>query len=175
MKIATVCAGNLLRSNVLALLLRRGFGERSDRRVEVYSTGISPREEHPDSEVRAVLGQIEAALARRGVAAKLVRNPWSAEAERRLLEMDATLVATEEVGRVVAERLRARATGGVPRISTFHDFAGVARPEGLPDPFDYKTRRLDPDRLERCLDELEALAQKIVPKLAANAPASSSP
>ncbi len=154
-KIAAICHGNILRSQVLDLFLKYQ-SQRSSLDLDVYSAGIAPEEFYPHT--KQLLAEIECELKRRGVFLSPERKIWNLETERKVLESNVIIAADEETRKTVLELLKNKEH---PPVYTFYGFIGEGEKD-FKDTYDRSTRRQDPVLFKNAFDELWRISSKIL-------------
>ena len=158
-QIGVVCYGNIARSQVLGIYLKKFLNEEGIRNVRVYSVGTAPYEAYPNTP--ELIKEVKEKLKERGVFVKPKRNCWSDAAEMELKKSDVILAADKERKNDVISRLR-----GFPQdfVYTFYEFISEGD-KSFEDTYDYKKNAQNPVKFGKLFDELERIARKIVNKL----------
>lgn len=155
-KIAVVCHGNILRSQVLGHYVRAAL-DRREIGADVFSCGIAPRDAYPNED--ELLQEVQEALDRRGVEALVKRTWWSPGAVVELQSSEIVLVADRECKRQILRR-----TGMRSPVYLFYEFIGEGTKDFV-DTFDRERGKQDPDRFARSFDELERIAGLVADQL----------
>lgn len=158
-QIGLVCYGNIARSQVLGIYLKKILNEKGITNVRIYSVGTAPYGKYPNTP--ELIKEVEEKLKERKIYAKPKRNCWSGEAEIELKKSDVILAADKERKMEVISRLR-----NFPQESvyTFYGFINEGS-KSFEDTYDYKKNCQDPVKFEKLFDELERIAKKIVDRL----------
>ena len=92
-QIGLVCYGNIARSQVLGIYLKKCFGEEG-LNIRVYSVGTAQYKKFPNTP--QLLKEVEGKLKERKIYIKPKRNCWSKSAETELKKSDIILAADKE-------------------------------------------------------------------------------
>ena len=159
-QIGLVCYGNIARSQVLGIYLRKFLDEEGISNVRVYSVGTAPYEKYPNTQ--ELIKEVEEKLKERKIYVKPKRNCWSIEAERELRKSEVILAANKKIKKEVMSRLKNKFPE--KSIYTFYEFVGEGKKD-FKDTYDYQKQRQDPVKFEILFDELEKIARKIINKI----------
>jgi len=161
--VATVCAGNIARSQVLAHFLdERARAVRIPLRV--ISAGVAEELAYPGW--RPLVAETERRLAEATPPGlprpQLRRDWWSDDVAARLQASSVVLAADSDVRDELVRRLGAAADA--PPVLLFYEFCGEGAGD-FRDTFDDDTGAQDAERYDRCFGELDRLATKAVGRL----------
>ena len=162
-QISVICYGNIARSQILGIYLNKFLKEVGIKNIEVYSAGTAPYEAYPDTPIR--MREVEKKLIDRGVNVKPKRNYWTEEVRKKLESSDIILVADEARKKDILDRLGNK----IPKDTIYKFYEFIDREDkDFEDTYDYEKRCQDPIRFEKCFEELERIARKIVDKIKPN-------
>lgn len=156
-QIGVVCYGNIARSQVLGIYLKKFLNEAGLGRIEVYSIGTALYDEFPNTP--SLISEVEEKLKERGVNIKPKRNHWTEEGKEKLCLSNIILVADENRKKDIVDRL-----GDKIPIYRFYEFIGEGE-KNFEDTYDYEKRRQDPVKFEGLFNELERIARKSTDKI----------
>lgn len=159
-QIGVVCYGNIARSQVLGIYLKKFLNDEGINNVRVYSVGTAPYEAFPDTPV--LIREVGEKLKERGVNSTPRRNSWTEESRKELGLSDIILVADEKRKKEVMGRLGYKITRDC--VYTFYQFIGEGE-KGFEDSYDYEKRRQDPVKFGKIFDELERIAKKAAERI----------
>jgi len=159
-KIAIVCHGNIARSQILHHYVNQCARE-ANIELDVFSCGTAPAEAY--SNVDALIGEVRAELARRGVAGAVVRDLMCEATRAKLEQADVVIAADVDRHRDVCEFLRL--PSDTQKVQLFYEFAGEGARDFV-DTFDPALGRQDEARFAACFDELQRLAGGIAQRIA---------
>lgn len=152
-KLALICYGNILRSQVLEQFLRYY----SKDYLEFFSAGVAGSDEFPDE--KELLDGIGCELDKRCIPHRLCRNTWNENTAKELLSCPIILCADSSVRDTVSKRLEGSCYQD--NLSTFYEYIGEGEKD-FEDTYDYEKKRQDPVRFAKAFDEIERIAKKIL-------------
>ena len=150
MQVYIVCHGNIARSQVMSVYLRRRLAEMKAE-ATVSSCGIASKDAYPNE--AQLLAEVRHALRRRGVHETLERTCWGKVTADAILACDLVLAADSSIKRAIIER-----TGICPsRVCLFYEYIGE-EPKDFVDTYDHEQGKQDEERFSKLFDELERIA-----------------
>ena len=101
-QIGVVCYGNIVRSQILSLYLKKFLREAGLNNIRVYSIGTAKYEAYPDTPIR--INEVKDKLKERGVNANPKRNYWTEDGKKKLKLSNIILVADDDRKKDILER-----------------------------------------------------------------------
>jgi protein-tyrosine phosphatase len=157
-RIATICHGNIARSQVLEHYLRQALAGLGVE-VDLFSCGTAPAEAYPDA--AGLLRDVHEQLERRGLDVTVERTPWDAGVAEAVRVCDLVLAADAARRGDVLERTGMESA----RVQLFYEYIGEGSVDFV-DTFDHARGRQDPARYARSFDELERIARLAAARIA---------
>ena len=101
MQVYVVCHGNIARSQVMSVYLRKHLAEMKGK-ATILSCGIASKDAYPNES--QLVAEVEHKLKQRGIHDTLTRTCWSKVTADAILDCDLVLAADSSIKRAIIER-----------------------------------------------------------------------